>query len=658
MTIAFRIYLPQWESNEQFARTLAFLKAHRSAIDELALFSDYWHHGYTLPEVFATRSLIMAERIVTLRGEGLTSVGVNVMDTLGHFREAADFVLPIPFTHMVGHDGAIASCSPCPLDPDFCSYITERYRQVARAKPAFIWVDDDTRMEGHGEVIFGCFCPICLEHFAQALNQPLRDRLSLVTELNNPANKALRQAWTEHNVMVLEDLCRQIAVAVHLVDPAIETCLMTIGPTINTYSGFDLSRWTHALEGKRARPGHGFYDDSTPRGLIAKALEAGRQCQAYPPFITDIQYEYEAFPYQKLDKSLTVTLSECTVALAAGCNGIAFNALKPLAGSYDDYDNLMSGIARSKPLWEAYSRITAGLPSAGLWPAAHPRLMANRDVGENGWFSFDPAYNIEQTNQLCELGLPFTTNPQTACVTVLAGRIAEAFSDDELRLMLAGGVLMDGAALQVLWKRNLGELTGVNIARIWDNGIRERLSAHSLNGRWAGEERDIRMSIAPQLAYELEPLNQQVGALSHLVGYDGKQLGIGMSCYQNALGGRVVVLGYGPWQRLGSTAKRSQIVAAADWVARGHLPVIIEQTLRVSPWLRMNADGRKLALVLLNASLDPSGDINLRLRAQPADLKLLTLEGMQPLLWHQQGSDALVTVPDIGPWQTATIVSP
>ena len=106
-----------------------------------------------------------------------------------------------------------------------------------------------------------------------------------------------------------------------------------------------------------------------------------------------------------------------------------------------------------------------------------------------------------------------------------------------------------------------------------------------------------------------------------------------MSCYQNALGGRVVVLGYGPWLRLGSTAKRSQIVAAADWMARRHLPVIIEQTLRVSPWLRMSADGRKLALVLLNASLDSSGELNLRLRAQPADLKLLTLDGMQPLHW-------------------------
>ena len=71
----------------------------------------------------------------------------------------------------------------------------------------------------------------------------------------------------------------------------------------------------------------------------------------------------------------------------------------------------------------------------------------------------------------------------------------------------------------------------------------------------------------------------------------------------------------------------------------------------------MSTDGRKLALVLVNASLDSSGELNLRLRAQPADLKLLTLDGVKPLLWQQQGSDALVTVPGIGPWQTATIVS-
>jgi hypothetical protein len=48
------------------------------------------------------------------------------------------------------------------------------------------------------------------------------------------------------------------------------------------------------------------------------------------------------------------------------------------------------------------------------------------------------------------MGLPLTTDPQTACGVLLAGKVAEAFTAEELRGFLAKGVLMDGFALGVL----------------------------------------------------------------------------------------------------------------------------------------------------------------------------------------------------------------
>jgi hypothetical protein len=60
-----------------------------------------------------------------------------------------------------------------------------------------------------------------------------------------------------------------------------------------------------------------------------------------------------------------------------------------------------------------------------------------------------------------ELGLPLNPDPRSACGTLLAGKVAEAFSSDELRDMLRKGVLMDAFALQVLWSQGLGELAGV-----------------------------------------------------------------------------------------------------------------------------------------------------------------------------------------------------
>ncbi|MCX7004062.1 MAG: hypothetical protein NTV22_12445, partial [bacterium] len=111
----------------------------------------------------------------------------------------------------------------------------------------------------------------------------------------------------------------------------------------------------------------------------------------------------------------------------------------PVPSHMEDYDDVMRGLAASKPLWDAYTEASQDLPLVGLWPAAHPRLMANRQVRDCNWFKHDPAYNIEQPNHLSDIGLPLTTDPRSACVTVLSGRIAEGFDDSELRKMLAGG---------------------------------------------------------------------------------------------------------------------------------------------------------------------------------------------------------------------------
>jgi len=86
-------------------------------------------------------------------------------------------------------------------------------------------------------------------------------------------------------------------------------------------------RWFTALEATKARPGGGFYTDAMPLEMIGKALECGCQRASLPGAVTDVQYELENFPYQRLKKSATAVVNECSLALAYGLNGVAFNML-------------------------------------------------------------------------------------------------------------------------------------------------------------------------------------------------------------------------------------------------------------------------------------------------------------------------------------------
>ena len=118
-------------------------------------------------------------------------------------------------------------------------------------------------------------------------------------------------------------------------------------------------------------------------------------------------------------------------------------------------------------------------------------LMGKLAVDSGGWFWEGGVYNIHLPNALVEMGIPLTPAKRVSCGALLAGRIAEAFTDVELRALLARGVLRDSCALEVLWSRGLGEFTGVRPGKKVLGGAVETLTTHALNGRFPGDSRAV-----------------------------------------------------------------------------------------------------------------------------------------------------------------------
>jgi hypothetical protein len=104
-------------------------------------------------------------------------------------------------------------------------------------------------------------------------------------------------------------------------------------------------------------------------------------------------------------------------------------------------------------------------------------------------------------------------------------------------------------------------------------------------------------------------------------------------------------------------AKRRHLLAVADWLSAGQLPVLLEPTARVAPFVRCSPDRRQVAVVLMNLALDPTGPLTLRLRAAPKRLAILTAQGEQELLLRPAGAELKVDVPSIPAWHTAVLVS-
>ncbi len=648
MTLSFRIGSDQWLGDEQWARLLALLGAHRPAADELSLFTHELMGWFGSIEEMTAEAELMAKRIEQAHAAGFRSAGINVLSTLGHGDPVGDWSPPFTLPRAMGHDGTEATHCPCPNSKPFREHIVAKYQLFARAKPDFIWVDDDLRQSHHG-VLYPCFCPICLEKFAHGM-----DRVELVQRMNDPAEVELRRDWVEFNAATLESVCRDIGDAVRAVDPNIELGLMTIGSSHSTHGGHALERWTDALGAVKGRPGHGFYWDDVPCGIYDKAMDVGRQTRDYAPSVIDVQYELENYPDITLDKAVRTVLNECYLAIMMGCNGVAFNALKGSSTLGEEFGPLVSAIAAERPAWEQLIAHVDGLPAAGFWPADDNALMGKRVVDETGWFWEGGLYHIQRPNPVAEMGIPLAPAQHASCGSLLAGKIAEALSDAELRTILGRGVLLDSHALEVLWARGLGELTGARPGMHLLGGAVETLSAHPLNTRFVGDSRDA--LVQPHDNVRTLKLLPRAEEVARLTSYDGRDLGVCLSVFANALGGRVAVSAYAPWRRLGQLCKRSQLTELADWLAYGKLPVRIDTFCRVAPFVRKSADGSRFACVLLNSTLDGIDPFELRVRSSAQHADLLTPAGRAPLTARSDGNELHIQMPAVGPWQPAVIL--
>lgn len=652
-TLSFRVPVVWWKTDQTFRQLIDFLHSHEAAIDELSLFDDnFVRHAYRPIQEVKRRAALLAQRIEQLHEAGFSSVGINVIHSLGHHDLEHREEELLPFRRMVGQDGCVSNSCFCPTDTTFRQYLHEKFQLMAEANPDFIWVDDDLRMPAHG-VPYPCFCNRCIEGF-NAFTDNQFDRISLVERLNRPEEKNLRREWTEFCKRSLTTLCADICSAIARTNPRIAVGLMTVGQSHSTYGGQPWARWMQALGAVQGRPGHGFYQDDTPRLLLNKLMDVGRQVRDYPANLRMIAYELESYPYVPLDKSIQSVLNESALSLMLGCTGIAFNCLRLDAGTLADYEPLVRAVALERPTWETLATKIQGMSLVGVWPADHTELMANRMVGPGGWFEEDPVYDIQQCNQLMEMGIPFTPFPEHACVTLLAGKIAEAFSEEALKKMLSRGVLMDTTALEVLWKRGLGELTGVRPRKVTALISGERFTDHPLNGTFTADGRRVH-DTSLDTVRTLGATAPGVEELSYLVDVKGQKHGASLTTYTNQLGGKIAVCGYHPWDHLGSTAKRRQLTALLDWLSGERLPVLIAETVRVVPFVRQGEDGTGILVAFWNSSFDPSGPLTIRLRGEFRRMVLLSPTDNNNLPMTAAHGETIIELPSIPAWRTTFI---
>ncbi len=363
-----RLRAPHTANDAQWAKTFKALADNRGACDEV-----WFSTGIGFPKMewhkeHVARLVRYAEQ---LRGAGIVP-SLQFQATLGHsdritLQEGADGKTWSGFT---GPKGVECRACNCPRQPGFLAYVREMARLYASFKPAWVWIDDDLRIDNHGPAIMresvGCWCPTCLAAFnAETGGKWTREELAARIK----KDAALYDAWERFSFAGVAEVARVIAAATHEVSPETRFAYQH-GPWRNN-AQLAIFKAMHEATGLPvgSRPGGGMYFDQNPNEQPTKAFLMARQMKTLgaPDWIGTWCPEVETCPRAFASRTAQGILVESLASLAYGMNAVSLLILDTRSEEDAWYaENILAPLAAEREVLESYRDWNRDTLPAGL----------------------------------------------------------------------------------------------------------------------------------------------------------------------------------------------------------------------------------------------------------------------------------------------------
>ncbi len=597
--ISFRYFLPwapawgdQALADQRLEELVRF--GHAADIDSVQFFVNTFRHTYyALPVDVASQQAwidwmrdIVAPRI---RREGF-GFELNFQQLLGATTSNTDLRSLYKWQqYMVDHHGNTSHGSPCPEDPVYREEMAKMLRGWAGTQPDILWIDDDFRLHNHSTPGMFCYCPLHLKKFAARAGREFTREEILAAVLQPGPPAAFRNQWLDFLGDDMAAFAQWISDQVHAASPDTRVALMTSGTDIHSLEGRDWKKVLGNFAGRfkpLIRPTFGLYTGTTspPKSACAGLLDIIAQVQVVEQSLgenhCDFAPELENTRYTTWAKSTAHSTLSLLLGQLMGLPMITA-AVNDLDGSpLAEEPTTVPLFRHARPRMEAIAAL--GLKS---WPIHGLVALSDKDVARKtqlpakaDYFDMAPGSHLDSV--FAEMGIPH--NYQTAAdaaagsaVVLLEAATVWIASDDELKKILSGAVLMTSGAARMIAERGLADRLGVQVNSHRKQGIQ---SEEYPDGMLPGVTK-IRVPHRGSDWDEVELLDPRAVAASYFCDMLGEKH-IGTALYKNAHGGRIAVYAQNSDMQgglFGSHARRRWLHGVLTWLSGGRfkaLPVI------------------------------------------------------------------------------------
>ena len=522
---------------------------------------------------------------------------------------------------------------------------------MAALRPDSYWPDDDLRILKLDWRRPGvCFCRRCLELFGREVGRAY-DRETLLAELDADgakANAATRAAWCAFNAAALDAFAKTFREAADEVSPKTRLGIQAAASGFAANGDFfpRVMRTFAGTDGRAGiRPGGGYYSDlGGSSKLLEKMVNVAREAarSSAQPCCGQVCYESENWPHIGALKSPGAMMAECSLALAVGCDSLAFYWGADQNGeSTASYDFWLDTVAAWRPFHRAVRDAFRGTRLGG----------AAFFLGEGRWAT--PEWYCNEDPHLARLGacgLPITVVEASPDVYVLNERAVRTLTTNDLPKVFAKAVLTDPTALTALAKR----FPSLDFPRKAVVRSLEAERALATDKRESGYERFGTLGQCAGVRHLLFPKGADVIRLSEMT---ADPAACGTCVLPTEFGGRTVVaqdISLDWPQQVWPGARRHGILDALDAAVPGGMPArLVTDGYAVSVTVRKAADGRTAGVLLMNFGLGETPPMDLAIRRGVSTDWTVSLpqRGSVPAtVAGRTGDETLLRLPPLAPF--------
>lgn len=541
-----------------------------------------------------------------LRKRGV-EFSINIATIVGHSDAPVPISMVLPFQKFVGEDLVERHSVYCIGDPQWRRYAQDVVGLYAQLRPKRIMIDDDFRSLNH-TTNYGCFCPIHTRLTAERLSTTLTPE-ALKRGITDPSEEGLlmRQAWQEVNFELQLQAAKAIEEAIHRVNPEIQVGLMNSGEPAHSVQGRDMNRLLSAFAGKGrirlSRPAGGAYADGLHGALVDMHQISALSMEAAGPEPTHWISEVENYPHSRFIKSLRITRLQMLIHTLWGADDLSLNLYDYLATPFKLEQPITDLLIQTRKDIQTLKEARQGMVLTGVALPWRANASALRTGVAGQLDSIMPSRPMDTILPL--LGIP--TQFQDGPVRVILGSDIKAYSDQELRVFLAGGLVLDNLAAEYLASRGMDDLVGCSPAGIVKEPTVERLVEEEFCGPYTQCDLPTNWFRLPQEGKKISRFKLKNGALevSVLLDMDDHYLAPGVIRFSNALGGKVVVLPQEVhdlgWLHRGRSIMMYYLFR---WLLGDRLMPLLYDSPNCSPFYYVHPHTGQELLALLNTGLD------------------------------------------------------